>query len=182
MVVVSRTLRSAARTRSQTKARIRAAGRFSRADPALSGVRAVDHGQHLAERDLGRGASQAISSRRTAGADDQPRSFQLEQNLHQVTLGNRRESPRSRGSAQVVRRDPAGPAPARPDRHIPPSPRSSSGHLPPWPLGQATQSWLLSSECSPHSVLACPAHRPARSSCPSTTGLVQGQQPIEGYP
>ena len=89
MVVVSRTLRSAARTRSQTTPRIRAAGRFSRAEPRVGCVRAVDHGQHLAERNLGRGTSQAISSRRTAGADYQPRSFQLEQDLDQVTLGNR---------------------------------------------------------------------------------------------
>ena len=31
----------------------------------------------------------------------------------------------------------------------------------------------------PHSVLAVPAHRPARSSSPSGTGCVQGQQPME---
>ena len=32
----------------------------------------------------------------------------------------------------------------------------------------------------PHSVLAKPAHRPARGSCPGATGRVQGAQPIEG--
>ena len=32
--------------------------------------------------------------------------------------------------------------------------------------------------CSPHSVLALPAQRPARGSSPSATGLVQGQQPM----
>src|SRR3954470_24822492 len=49
-------------------------------------------------------------------------------------------------------------------------------------LGRAAHSWLLSSEWRPHSVLAWPAHRPARSSSPTPTGLVHGQQPIEGYP
>ena len=44
----------------------------------------------------------------------------------------------------------------------------------------STQSWLLSSECRPHSVLAWPAQRPARSSWPASTARVQGQQPIEG--
>ena len=48
------------------------------------------------------------------------------------------------------------------------------------PFRDAIQSWLLSSECSPHSVLAWPAQRPARSSCPWATALVQGQQPMEG--
>src|SRR5258708_18715347 len=32
--------------------------------------------------------------------------------------------------------------------------------------------------CNPHSVFTEPAHRPARSSSPSETGLVQGKQPI----
>ena len=36
--------------------------------------------------------------------------------------------------------------------------------------------------CSPHSVLAEPAQRPARTSSPSPTGRVHGQQPIEAYP
>jgi 3D (Asp-Asp-Asp) domain-containing protein len=34
----------------------------------------------------------------------------------------------------------------------------------------------------PHSVLSCPAQRPARRSSPSFTGLVQGQQPMDGKP
>src|SRR5947209_8410293 len=54
--------------------------------------------------------------------------------------------------------------------------------LSPGSTGLRDQSWLLSREWSPHSVLAWPAHRPARSSCPASTGRVQGQQPIEGYP
>src|SRR5439155_23529691 len=32
--------------------------------------------------------------------------------------------------------------------------------------------------CSPHSFLSVPAQRPARSSSPSSTGRVQGQQPM----
>ena len=34
--------------------------------------------------------------------------------------------------------------------------------------------------CMPHSTFCEPAQRPDRSSCPSVTGLVQGQQPMEG--
>ncbi len=34
--------------------------------------------------------------------------------------------------------------------------------------------------CSPHSVLANPAHRPARGSSPGATGRVHGAQPMEG--
>jgi len=49
-----------------------------------------------------------------------------------------------------------------------------------FPDSLSDQSWLLSSEWRPHSVLAWPAHRPARSSSPWATGRVQGQQPIEG--
>ena len=36
------------------------------------------------------------------------------------------------------------------------------------------------SGCRPHSVLLRPAHRPARGSCPSATGRVQGMQPMDG--
>jgi probable phosphoglycerate mutase len=34
--------------------------------------------------------------------------------------------------------------------------------------------------CRPHSILSSPAHRPARGSSPSDTGLVHGMQPIDG--
>ena len=36
--------------------------------------------------------------------------------------------------------------------------------------------------CRPHSSLPLSAQRPARGSSPSLTGLVHGQQPIDGYP
>src|SRR2546421_485303 len=36
--------------------------------------------------------------------------------------------------------------------------------------------------CSPHSFFRDPAHRPDRSSPPSSTGAVHGQQPMLGYP
>jgi hypothetical protein len=69
-----------------------------------------------------------------------------------------------------------------PDTRTRPSRRSSWFHtLHPAPNSASTrlQSWLLSSECRPHSVLACPAQRPARSSSPEATARVHGQHPIE---
>ena len=51
---VSRTLRSAARTRFQTAARIRGGRTFLSGITRTERVRTVDRGQHLAERDLGR--------------------------------------------------------------------------------------------------------------------------------
>ncbi len=78
------------------------------------------------------------------------------------------------------------PEPASPDRHTRPSRRPSSvlDHSRNSSIHEIThQSWLLSRECSPHSVFAWPAQRPARSSAsPGATARVQGQQPIEGYP
>ncbi len=133
MVVLSRTLRSAARTRSQTRRQYLRGGTFVQPGSSLGRIRAVDHGQNLAERDPGRRAGQAISSRCTAGADDHPRTFQLQEDLDQVTFGNDLSTRRSRESAPAARRHPAEPGPAKQDRHIPPSPRSSSGQLPPWP-------------------------------------------------
>src|SRR5262249_34200065 len=55
-------------------------------------------------------------------------------------------------------------------------------HVPPPRAGQIPLPSRCSMTCSPHSFLPVPAQRPARSSSPSPTGRVQGQQPILGYP
>jgi hypothetical protein len=42
--------------------------------------------------------------------------------------------------------------------------------------GDSGQRWM------PHSVLPVPAQRPLRGCSPGSTRLVQGEQPIDGYP
>jgi hypothetical protein len=89
---------------------------------------------------------------------------------------------KSREYGQMTIRAEFVPGREPPDTRTRPSRRSSWFHtVHPAPKYASTrlQSWLLSSECRPHSVLAYPAQRPARSSSPEATARVHGQHPIE---
>ena len=46
--------------------------------------------------------------------------------------------------------------------------------------GGSYDAWEGVQPWRPHSSLPVPAHRPARGSSPAATGLVHGQQPIDG--